>query len=124
MPLGRPETMATLDPDPFAGNVKEPVAVAVTVTVAVPIDAIDRLAVLRLRAMPGPCNTFTVYVLVTVSPSPVAVTLNENEPTGAAVVAARVSVDDPVLDDRLTVPMLHEAETPVGRPETESVTGP
>lgn len=60
MPLGRPEMIEALAPEPSVGNASPPVAVAVTVTAAVPIDVIDRFVVFRLRTIPGAWVTFRV----------------------------------------------------------------
>jgi hypothetical protein len=98
--------------------------VAVTVTVPVPVATIERLGVDTPRFTPGACNICPVQSCDTVRPSPLAVTVKVKEPIGAAVVAERVRVEEPALEERLTVLPLQEAVTPLGRPETASETGP
>jgi hypothetical protein len=60
MPVGRPETIATVAPTPPAGTVTPPIPVAVSVTEVVPIDDMDREERESDIATPDACNTWTV----------------------------------------------------------------
>ena len=72
----------------------------------------------------GAATTVRAMVLDTVSPPPVAVTVRVAAPTVAAEVAVRVRVDEPVALLNVVELLLQVAVTPLGSPETLSVTAP
>ena len=124
IPLGNPETIDTLAPLPLDGAVSVPCGVTVTVRLPVPIEGMESTVCDSCILTDGAGSTITVYCQETVKPSPVAVTVKVYQFAGTELLAESFSVDEPIPEVKATELLLHDAVTPLGRPDTARLAFP
>lgn len=113
MPAGRPDVTLMLTALGVAGPVAYPTGLIPRKVSAVPADDIFSLLPIKEGTTPG---TSIKTIRVAATPTPSALIVIADSPIGAVADAVSVKVSETVAD--VTESLLHDADTPLGSPET------